>query len=269
MFKFMLIFIFLFIVIGCQNNEIIIDEDLPTAIHFAIDYNLSDDGWKDFITITVNSDNLITDVKLDGATQLANTSRREAAQLDNYEDAFGYNFYAQASSLEHSFIGISSDKLADAILDANHNDFVDFDTTTFANLAILALSSKPVERGMYIDGIYRSIGNIDEYGFQSFINLFIVNGNIIAAHFNGINSEGFLKYNQFIATTIDAEILAWRNQIQILERALIELQDPMAFTFDENGLSTEIPYLYIEIEPFVSLATTALAAGPVTSEIEE
>lgn len=269
MFKFMLIFMFLFIIIGCENNEIMTDEALATTIHFAIDDSFNDDNWKDFITITVNSNNLIVDVELNSVIQLANASRREIAQLNNYEEAFGYNFYEQATKIENSFVGIPSDELAHAILDAYHNDIVDFDTTTFARLANLALASEPVERGMYIDGTYRSIGNVDEDGFQKFVNLFVINGNIIAVHFNGINSEGFLKYDQFIATTIDHEIIEWRNQAQILEQTLVELQDPMAFTFNEDGLTTEIPYLNVEIESFVSLVTNALAAGPVTLEIEE
>jgi len=270
MFKFILIFMSLFILASCGDDAIVIDETLPVTTHFAIEDSLGDGEWQYFVTITVNSDNIVTDVNLNGVTRLANTSRREVAQLDDYEELFGYNFYQQASSLERSLIGISSDELVDAILDAYNNDIVDFDTTAFASLANLALASAPVERGLhYIDGIYHSINAINDDDFQYFVNLFIINGDIVAAHFNAINDEGLLKYDQFTDTTVDDEIIAWRYQAQLLEQALIRLQDPMEFTFDDDGLTDDIPGVDIEIESFVSLVIQALSAGPIVTEIAE
>ena len=270
MFKLMLIFTSLFILTGCENDEVVIDETLPVTTYFAIADRLDDNEWQDFITITVNSEDVITHVELNGVSQLANRSRREVAQLDDYEDVFGYNFYEQASSLEHSLIGTSRDDLADTIRDAYANERVDFDTTTFANLTLRALSSGalPLESGPYLDGTYRGIDVVNEEGFAYFVNLFVINGDIVAAHFNAISDDG-LKYDQFADTTVDDEVVAWRHQARLLEQALIRSQDPMAFTFCEAGFTADIPGVDMEIESFVSLVTQALAAGPVVIEGEE
>jgi major membrane immunogen (membrane-anchored lipoprotein) len=266
MFKLMLIFMSLFALVGCRNDEVVIDETLPVVNHFAIEEGIDEDGWKNYITITVNSDDVVTDVQLNAVARLANTTRRELARLDQYEDVFGYNFYEQVSFLENSLVGISSGELADAIRDAYSDNLVDFDTTTFAELALRAV---PVERGSYIDGTYHSINVADEAGLQYFVNLFVIHGNIVAVHFNAMTPEGVLLYNHFMSTTVDHEIVAWRNQIQLLEEALIQLQDPFVFTFDENGFTTDIPGLDIEIESFVSLVIQALTEGPVNIEMEE
>lgn len=269
MFKMMLIFMSLFLITGCRGDDVSIDETLPVMVYFATEVGLGGDEWQSFIIITVNSDNVVTDVELNGVTQLANNSRREVAQLDDYEDLFGYNFYELASSLERSLIGLFRNELADAIRDAFDHEIVDFDTTTFADLASIALASAPVERGGYIDGFYRGIDPQDEEGFQYFVNLFVMNGKIVAVHFNALNNEGHFIYDPFVATTVDSEIIEWRHQAELLEQALIELQDPMALTFDEDGLPTDIPHVYIEIDSFVALVTQALAKGPLTLETYE
>ena len=264
MFKFMLTLVTLIILVGCRGDEVMIDETLPVTTHFAIQDHLGDGEWQYFVTITVNSDDIVTDVNLNGVTRLAFTSRREVSQSSDYQELFGYDFYSQASSLERSLIGMSSDKLVDAIRDAYDNDLVHFDTTTFASLASLALASPPVERGLYqIDGFYNSIDTVEIDGFQYFINLFIINGDIVVAHFNAVNEVGSLKYDQFTATTADNEIIAWRTQASLLEQTLIQIQDPMLFTFDADGFTTDIQDVDIEIELFVSLVTQALAAGPI------
>lgn len=270
MFKFMLFFTTLFILVGCGDDEVVIDETLPVTTYFAIEDELGNNEWQYFITITINSEHVVTHVELNGITQLANRSRREVAQLDDYEDVFGYNFYEQVSSLEQSLIGTLRDDLADAIRDAYHDGIVDFDTTTFADLVHRALSTGalPLERGPYIDGTYHGIDVVDEDGLQYFVNLFVINGDIVAVHFNALSGDG-LKYNPFTATTVDDEIIAWRTQARLLEQALIQLQDPMAFTFSEDGFTSDIPGVDIEIESFVSLVTQALAAGPVVIAAEE
>jgi len=268
MFKFMLAFLALFLFAGCANDEVevAIDETLPVTVYFAIEDQFCANEWLSFITITINSDDIVTDVTLDGVTRFANHSRREFAQLDGFENILEYNFYEQATSLEATLVGIFRSELVDTIQDAYENGIVDFDTTTFANLASRALtgSSTLLERGPYIDGSYRSISHINEDGLQYFVNLFIINGNIVAIHFNAIIGDE-LKYNPFNDTTVSEEIIAWRSQIQLLEQALLSLQDPTAFTFCEDGFTTDIPGIEIEIESFTSLVIQALTTGLITN----
>ena len=271
MFKLMLILLSLFVFVGCDNGEVEIDETLPVAVHFAIEDGLAGNEWQNFIMITVNSDDIVTALELNGIPQLANMLRSEVAQLDDYADVFGYNFYEQADYLERHLIGTSSDELVEIIRDAYDNNLVDFDTTAFADLASRALASPPVEKGPYIDGTYRGMDVINEDGLQYFVNLFVINGDIVAVHYNAINhnDDGFLKYAPLFALTVDHEVTNWRDQAQLLEQALIRFQDPMGFTFDDDGFSTDIPGVDFEIESFVSLVTKALAAGPIILEVTE
>jgi len=269
MFKLIVIILTLLIVVGCGNDAIVIDEDLPTTTHFAISDDVGDHNWQDFITVEVNSDQIITNVEMNSIAQTAMAARRDFAQLDEYEEAFGYDFYEQANTLERSLVGLSSHELADTIRVAYPNDLVDFDTTIFANLAEQALNADPVEIGDYIDGWYQSLSDFNEDGFQYFVNLFVQHGTIIAVHWNAINEEGILKYDPTGATAVNDEMRQWHSQAQLVEESLIARQDPMLFAFDENGRSTDIPNVTIEVEPFISLATQALAAGPLIREHSE
>jgi len=269
MVKLILIFISLFLIVGCNSEEYVPIDSLEVTDHFAIEDSLSGDEWQDFIAVTVNSENIITAIELNSVSKLANNLRRDIAQLEGFEEAFGYNFYDQASSLEQSLIGTPSDELVDALRNAYADEIVDFDTTTFANLADLALSSESVQQGPYIDGAYHSIEAIDEDELQYFVNLYILNGYIVAVHFNASNLDGRLKYDQLISMIPDIDIIEWRHQAQILEQALIRFQDPMEFAFDDYGYATNIPGVDINIEPFVSLAIQALANGPVIDEAKD
>lgn len=271
----------LFLVVGCdrasesmEESEEYVNIDLPVTVHFAIEDSLGDDEWQDFIMITINSDNIVTDVELNSITPLANNLRRYIAQLEGFEEAFGYNFYEQATTLERTLIGYSGEELVTALREAYDNELVDFDSTTFANLADIALRSEPVERGSYIDGAYHSTKTADEdetedeEELQYFVNLFIINGKIVAVHYNAFNNEGLLKYDQLAGSTTDIDVTEWRYQAQLLEQALIDSQDPEDFGFDEEGFTTDIPGVYIEIETFVSLVVQALTAGPAVA-VEE
>lgn len=276
-----ILFMSLALVVGCNRVSESVDEaeeytniDLPVTVHFAIEDTLGEDEWQSFITITVNSENIVTDVELNGITPLANNLRRDVAQLDGFEEAFGYNFYEQATTLERSLIGYSGNDVATALRDAYDNELVDFNTTTFANLADIALRSAPVERGSYIDGAYHSVKIADEdevedeNDLQYFVNLFIINGNIVAVHYNALNDEGLLKYDQLIGALHNIDVTDWRYQAELLELALIDSQDPEEFSFDEDGFTSDIPGVYIEIETFVSLVIQALADGPIV-ELED
>jgi len=266
MFKLLFIFMSLFILIGCGDDEVVIDETLPVTVHFAAEASVGDDGWQSFVTVTINSDGVVTQIELEGVGTLASASRRSISQGTTYEETFGYDFYEQITSLERSLRGVHSEDLVGAILDAYQNDSVDFNTITFAHLAELALASPPVERGQYMDGFYGSSSEINEDGYQYFVNLFVVHGDIIAVHWNAFNAlDGAFKYTPS-STTVDTEILEWRNQAIIIEEALIQFQNPMSFSFDVDGFTNDLPGVYIEIESVVSLFTEALAAGPANPE---
>lgn len=269
MFKLLSIIFLLLTITGCGNDNIVIDKTLPTTTHFAISDHVDDNNWQDFITVEINSEDVVTNVEMNSIAQIALATRRDIAQLDDYEEAFGYDFNEQILQLENSLIGLSRNELVDAIENGPFSTIVNFNTMNFAHLAEQALNSEPVEIGSYIDGWYQSISDVNEGGFRYFLNLFIQHGDIIAVHWNAINEEGVLKFDPLNITAVDDQAIEWRNQAYFVEQSLIARQDPTLFSFDEDGLSTDIPNVNIEVESFVSLATQALAAGPLAPETND
>ena len=266
MFKFLLVLASLFILVGCRDDEVVTDETLPPTVYFAADASLGDDGWQHFVTVIVNADNVVTDIAFDSIGMPATPSRRLISQGTTYVETFGYSFYEQAMMLEQALRGVLRDELVEGILTAYQEGMIDFNPVAFAHLAEIALASPPVARGPYLDGIYSSYGEVNEAGYQYFVNLFIIHGNILAAHWNAINLEdGTFKYTPS-STAADESLLEWRNQAALIEEALIAFQDPMMFSFDVNGFTDEIPGVYIEIESVVALFTAALATGRANPE---
>ncbi|MCL1990682.1 MAG: hypothetical protein FWG67_07320 [Defluviitaleaceae bacterium] len=266
MFKVMFILVAAGLLVGCANEieeHVTTDDSSPAIVYFAIEEDdLEDDRWQNFIKIAVDDD-IITYVSLNSISILANTSRRDAAQLTFFETILDYNFYEQADLLESTLVGLSYTELAQALRDAYDNQSVDFDTRGFADLATRALASDPLERGPFLDGFYMSINDAIDESLTYFVHLFVVHGHIKAVHFNAFDVDNALKYDVFTGETVGEHIVEWRRQAELFEEALLNSQDPMAFTFDEQGLSTDIPGFYLWIEPFITLATEALAQGPV------
>ena len=257
----------LFILSGCSNNSNInsvdIDHTLPTRSYFAISEFTDEHGWQSFVMITINEDDVVTDISLDGLSWTANITRSDMAQFSAYEEHFGYNFYDQTNVLSNRLIGSSRLELVDLIYHANTEDWVDFESTIFAELAEVALESTPVSRGLYLDGAYRAFGDFDEDGYQQFVSLFIINGDIVAAHFNAVNNSGTLKFNHVAGEIVSTYAIGIREQLEYFEQILIEVQDPMTITFDVDGFALDFPQLHIPVEPLVGLVIQALGAGPV------
>jgi len=273
----MLCLIAIFLLVSCTNNEdvqeeatqesvTVIDEASPVSVYFAIRENFDADRWQNFITISVDADDIITAISFDSISQLANSSRRHVAQLDSFQNLFEYDFHEQAYTLESSLIGTSRNDLADALLAAYTGDSVDFNINEFADLAHIALASAPVEQGLYVDGIYSSMLHTPDASLNYFVYLFVTNGHIQAVHFNAFNPDDSLKYDVFTASTIDEEITQWRYQAELFEKSLLTTQDPLAFTFCEDGFTADIPGFNINVTPFINLVTEALSQNPITNQ---
>lgn len=273
MFKFILVVTAMFLLTGCTNDEPIqaeptevANQSLPVSTYFAMREGLDDQRWQNFIIISVNSDDIVTSISLNSISQLANNSRRNVAQLDGFEDLFEYDFHEQAYHLESTLVGTSRQELVAALLTSAASESVDFDIAEFAYLADIALAAAPIERGAYVDGIYRYINQIAGEQFNYFVYLFVINGRIQAVHFNAFNPDDTLKYDAFSGTTVDPELIAWRYQAELFEAFLLEAQDPLVITFCEDGYTTDIPGFHIKVTPFIQLATEALSQNPITNQ---
>ena len=54
----------------------------------------------------------------------------------------------------------------------------------------------------------------------------------------------------------------WKEQSTLLEQYLLEIQDPMQMTFNENNKTNDVNGVTIDVHQFIELATKALANGP-------
>ena len=263
MFKIVLLMSTILTLVGCQNNHPNIDDTSPTRDYFAISDFTDQDGWQSFVLVTINEDDIVTGIRFDGITWTANGTRSEIAQLGAYEAHFGYHFYEQANTLEQHLVGVSRSELVGRIHEAAANSLVDFDLSIFANLANLAIHTTSAPRGAYLDGAYRAFGDIYEDDYQLFTSLFVINGYIVAAHFNGLSSDGTLQFNHLGGETVTNYAIGMREQFEYFEQILIAVQDPMSITFDAEGFAIDFPQLHIPVQPLVALVIEALGAGPV------
>ena len=260
MFKFLFLMSSLLLLVGCNNEvEPAFEYTGPTRDYFAILDTVADDGWQSFVLVSINDDGIVTDITLDGVTPLANSTRREVSKMAAYYEHFGYRFYEQVDDLAQQLIGNHRSELVTAV---RTTDLVDFDTTIFADLVSTALNARPVVQGIYLDGSYRAFSDVDADGYHFFVNLFVLNGEIVAVHFNAVDAGGNLRYEQ-IDSSRDQYLVTTRAQLEYFAQLIIALQDPMVISFDIDGFAIDFPQLHIPVEPLIVLVTRALAAGPV------
>ena len=91
--------------------------------------------------------------------------------------------------------------------------------------------------------------------------MLIENGYIIAAHWDTVPTNNLKAVNQ----VLDEEAYSkhWNQQANLLEQHLIEIQDPMQMTFNEQNKTTDVNGVTIEVHQFIELAIKALASGPL------
>ena len=88
----------------------------------------------------------------------------------------------------------------------------------------------------------------------------IENGYIIAAHWDTLPTND--KNSDHV--TVDDNLSQQEvKQADLLENYLIEIQDPMQMTFNEENKTTDINGVTIEVHQFIELAVKALASGPL------
>lgn len=261
MLKFIAIFAIVFLLSGCSSDDYVeLDNeqvrDLEVSIYFAIEDYHSSDRWQNYISIYINSENEVVDIELNGISTLANSTRLNVAKLEGFADIFEYDFYQESNLLKEELIGLSKNELVEGMRNADDEN-INFDITVFINLANTALNSQPMEKGPFADGMYTATPQKPEVSMDYFVNLFVIHGHIKAVHFNAFLADHSLKYPV-------SENNYWREQASLFEEALLISQDFTIYTFDEEGLTTDIPGFEIDVKPFIFLVKEALASGPIT-----
>jgi len=267
MFKLLTILSMSLLLVACRAEPEPIDDGIRYT-YFAMEQHDPHGDWQNFILIEVDSQENITAIQLDGVNAILSSTRRDLSHLELHEDdTEDYAFSEHIADFEESLIGQPVAELTALIQDGDTDGFM---PSAWTMLAITALSSDPVERGPYLNGLYQSTADEPVDGFYHFVNFIVVHGHIVAVQWNAITEDGFLKYDYVTMTGVGAgsEVRAWRDQAILLEDALLDIQDPLLLTFDENGYATDLEDVEIEIETFVSLVIRGLAYGPITIELD-
>ena len=113
------------------------------------------------------------------------------------------------------------------------------------------------------DGKYRAAESAyDATGFRNVVELTVVNGEISAVNWDGEAENGGRSKKELSRDgeyVMSADGLPWHEQAEVMERALLERQNPTAIVYDEDSGKTDAySGATIDVSPFVRLAAEAL-----------
>jgi len=141
----------------------------------------------------------------------------------------------------------------------------------FFELAKQALDAGPVGKGPYKDGAYYAEDEMyGTNGWKYFVSMTVINGNIVAADWNGLNINGG-KDKDTLSADGEYGLVAkggaqaeWHEQAQKAEAYLLQTQDPTKITYkDDAGHTDDIAGVSIHVVEFFDLAKKALDNGPI------
>ncbi|MBR5540239.1 MAG: FMN-binding protein [Clostridia bacterium] len=119
------------------------------------------------------------------------------------------------------------------------------------------------------DGVYRAAeNNFDSSGFRDFVEVTVSGQEITAVNWDAEqqNSTETKKSLSRAGKYVMSQTgLAWHEQAEIMELALLEKQDPSAIVYQpDTGKTDAYSGATISVEPFVRLAASALAQATKT-----
>lgn len=122
----------------------------------------------------------------------------------------------------------------------------------------------------YKDGYYYAESAKDgDSSWQEVIALQVEGGKIVAVNWNALNKEGGLdkkassKAGTYGMKEKGNAAAEWHEQAELLEKFLIEKQDPAAIVVNDDGKTDAVSGVSITASGFAQLADAALKAGPV------
>ena len=251
-----------------EQVSYVLPESFADGIYFAMADSFDSGGWKSTVTVVVEGGKIV-DVDWNGVTENATLDKKAYDRAGKYNMVkFGNaiaDWHVQAERVEDYIVatqdltGVSFD--ADGYTDAISGVTISVDEAF--KLAIKALATPAVGKGPYTDGSYFAIEEqYPDSGWKEYINLTVINGNIVAARWNAFDKSGndkvaYDKAGNYNMVKFGGAQAEWYVQAQRVEAQLIKDQDPNKVdTVSGVSVGTEEP---------MSLAKIALANGPVTS----
>jgi major membrane immunogen (membrane-anchored lipoprotein) len=253
---------------GTESNQ----EGYADGTYYAEATPKEDSEWQEVIALQVE-DGKIVSVNWNALNTSGGLDKKTFSELGHYgmkvKGKAAAEWHEQAATLE-KFLIEKQDPAAVVVNDEGKTDAVSGVSITasgFAQLADAALKAGPVERGAYKDGSYYAEGaSFDENsGWKETVNITVMNGNIVAASWNGVHKDGGTdkvarsKSGEYGMKEKGNAIAEWHEQAFNAEQFLIEKQDPAAIPYGDDGNTDAIAGVSIHVNGFVELATKALS----------
>ncbi|WP_019849887.1 major membrane immunogen, membrane-anchored lipoprotein [Desulfitobacterium sp. PCE1] len=233
-------------------------------------------GWKYMVTIEVK-DGKIASADWNGANEKGGPDKVAFSASGQYGMKKGgaqSEWHEQAEKAEAYLVQTQDPTKINYKDDAGHSDDiagVSVGVKDFFELAKKALDAGPVEKGPYKDGAYYAEAPMyGKDGWKYSASLTVVNGNIVAADWNGLNVKGGKDKDTLSA---DGEYgmkekgkaqAEWHEQAQKAEAYLLKTQDPTKVNYkDDAGKTDDIAGVSIKVKDFFELAKAALDKGPI------
>ncbi|OKP99984.1 FMN-binding protein [Paenibacillus sp. P46E] len=226
-------------------------------------------GWQSFVLLTVEGGK-ITKADWDAFnTKNAGDLKKKVSEDGKYglvsKGGGQAEWHEQAAKAE-AFLIEKQDPAAVVVNAEGKTDAisgVSVGVSDFVTASQAALAAGPTEAGPYKDGGYHAEGaEFDKNnGFKSTVDLSIVNGNIVAAKFSGVNAAGDDKKQYSVdgkygmkAGGASAE---WHEEIALAEKYFLDNKGA-APKMDAEGKTDAISGVSINVGEYFTLAEKAL-----------
>ena len=246
--------------------------DYEDGVYYAEQDEFGGSGWKYHVILTVE-DGEFVDAEWNGTHRVPQTNKYEQSVngeygMVEYGDATSY-WYEQADATVDYFLENQSVEVPEDFYtsEEGHTDAiagVTIHVVEFFETAEKALANGPVPEGDYTDGYPMAVGEPSDNGWQSMIQLTVVNGTIVSANVNAVateeNDEGeiddkkALKEDYGMAAA--GSELEWYEQAALVEEYIVENQDldiPL-----EDGYTDAIAGVSIHVDEMVELFNEAI-----------
>lgn len=238
------------------------------GFYFAEQPGFSSTGWKYQAVIEVKGGKIVT-ANWNAINNLGQPDKKTQAAAGAYRmNAPKGEWHVQAARVEAELIklqdptkiAVKADGKTDAI------SGVSITIKEFTDLAVQALASAPVAKGMYKkDGwFYFKSPTFDNSGWASTALITVVNGTIVSANWNAVHrAGGDSKFVRAVkgAYKMNAKQGEWHVQAPRVEAELVKLQDPAKLAVKADGKTDAISGVSITIKEFADAATEALKAA--------
>ena len=248
------------------TEEPAVDGEYADGIYFATeDVFAEGSGWKGALTLEV-VDGKIASVDWNAAHISAGKDKKTASIDGDYGMVAKGNaqaeWHEQAALVEAYLIENQTLAGINYTDEEGHTDTiagVSVHVNDFEALVEKALSTGPVGTGMYKDGyFYAEQADFSDSGWKDTVSFTVINGNIVAANWNGISKDGD-KDKKTASIDGDYGMVAygkasseWHEQAIEVENFLVNTQEVDAITADAvAGVS-------IGVDGFMELAKEAL-----------